>query len=167
MDYTLSGDLILDSLRTGIPSLTKIKADMLKEACIWCLTHCQHENGVKITCVVCNNDECYSIKWKSDVDTDGIGNACDSCIAIANADQHDSNGDGFGNRCDADFNNDGIVNALDLVGKFISPETVNGQQCEPDHFGRVKFLNQFFQSVIGQGLDLLIMYLRNHIFVFP
>ena len=72
MDYINSGDLILDSLDIGIPSLTKIKAAMLKEACIWCLTQCEHENGVKITCVICDNNACYSIKWNRDVDIDGI-----------------------------------------------------------------------------------------------
>ena len=47
MDYISSGDLILDSLGTGIPALTKVKAAMLKEACIWCLIKCEHKNGVK------------------------------------------------------------------------------------------------------------------------
>ena len=72
MDYINSGDLILDSLGTGIPSLTNVKAAMLKEACIWCLKQCEHENGVKITCTICDDDICYSIKWNSDVDIEGI-----------------------------------------------------------------------------------------------
>ncbi len=72
MGYINSGDLILDALGTGIPSLTKAKAAMLKEACIWCLTKCEHENGVKITCAVCDDNACYSIKWSSDVDINGI-----------------------------------------------------------------------------------------------
>lgn len=72
MDYINSGDLILDSLGTGVPALTRIKAAMLKEACIWCLKQCEHENGVQITCTICDDDVCYSIKWTSDVDVDDI-----------------------------------------------------------------------------------------------
>ena len=44
------GDLVLENLGVGIPTLTKNKASMLKEACIWCLAKCSHLNGVKITC---------------------------------------------------------------------------------------------------------------------
>ncbi len=49
-----------------------------------------------------------------DADGDGVSNAADNCIQRANADQRDSNGDGFGNVCDADLNDDGIVNVVDL-----------------------------------------------------
>ena len=38
----------------------------------------------------------------SDVDVDGIGDACDNCPAVSNADQLDSDGDGVGDLCDAD-----------------------------------------------------------------
>jgi len=72
MDKMQSGDLLLESLSTGVPTLTKIKADMLKEACIWCLTNCDHDNGVPIECIICDNNNCLSIKWNDDVDLDGI-----------------------------------------------------------------------------------------------
>jgi hypothetical protein len=36
-----------------------------------------------------------------DADGDGIGNACDNCAAVANADQADGDGDGVGNACDS------------------------------------------------------------------
>ncbi|MFK8015132.1 MAG: DUF4832 domain-containing protein [Gammaproteobacteria bacterium] len=49
-----------------------------------------------------------------DSDGDGINDADDNCVSLANADQRDTDFDGFGNRCDADFNNDQIVNAADL-----------------------------------------------------
>lgn len=49
-----------------------------------------------------------------DFDTDGYRNFLDNCIFEQNADQRDTNADGFGNICDADLNNDGIVNAVDL-----------------------------------------------------
>jgi hypothetical protein len=50
----------------------------------------------------------------SDSDGDGVGDDVDNCIAVANPDQRDSNGDGFGNRCDADLNGDCVVNPIDL-----------------------------------------------------
>ena len=48
---------------------------------------------------------------------DGVGDACDNCQLLANADQRDTNADGFGNACDADFNGDGQVNLSDF-GEF-------------------------------------------------
>lgn len=50
----------------------------------------------------------------SDTDTDGIGDGVDNCSQVANPNQRDTDGDGFGNYCDGDFNNDLIVNGLDL-----------------------------------------------------
>jgi hypothetical protein len=50
-----------------------------------------------------------------DTDGDGVSDASDNCILVANADQRDTDGDGYGNACDPDFNNDGVVNAVDLA----------------------------------------------------
>ena len=49
-----------------------------------------------------------------DTDGDGVTDDIDNCTLVANADQRDTDGDGFGNICDADLNNDGIVNPVDL-----------------------------------------------------
>ena len=49
-----------------------------------------------------------------DTDGDGVSDDADNCTLVSNADQRDTNGDGFGNLCDADLNNDGIVNVIDL-----------------------------------------------------
>ncbi|MEL7240206.1 MAG: penicillin acylase family protein, partial [Planctomycetota bacterium] len=49
-----------------------------------------------------------------DTDNDAVGDDLDNCLGRPNTDQRDTDGDGFGNRCDADFNNDGIVNVIDL-----------------------------------------------------
>ncbi|MEO1576277.1 MAG: thrombospondin type 3 repeat-containing protein, partial [Pseudomonadota bacterium] len=49
-----------------------------------------------------------------DTDGDGVLDGDDNCTLIANADQRDTNGDGYGNACDADLNNDGVINVIDL-----------------------------------------------------
>ena len=61
---------------------------------------------------------------QADGENDGTGDACDNCTLVANGPntyppgdpriQYDSNGDGYGNRCDADFNDDNIVDVLDI-----------------------------------------------------
>ncbi|MFK8016793.1 MAG: choice-of-anchor Q domain-containing protein [Gammaproteobacteria bacterium] len=49
-----------------------------------------------------------------DADGDGIADSNDNCTLRPNGDQRDTTGDGFGNVCDADLNNDGAVNIVDL-----------------------------------------------------
>lgn len=65
----------------------------------------------------------------TDSDEDGVEDFEDNCTAVANASQCDSDADGFGNHCDADFDNNGFVNFVDLgllrVGFFgdsVAPE---------------------------------------------
>lgn len=52
---------------------------------------------------------------ETDGDGDGAPDSRDNCLAVANADQRDSDGDGYGDACDADANNDGFVNSIDLA----------------------------------------------------
>ena len=49
-----------------------------------------------------------------DTDRDGIPDHLDNCILVPNPTQCDGDLDGYGNHCDADFNNDLIVNGLDI-----------------------------------------------------
>ena len=49
-----------------------------------------------------------------DTDGDGVADDMDNCTEVPNPNQTDSNADGFGNACDADLNNDGIINFVDL-----------------------------------------------------
>ena len=49
---------------------------------------------------------------QADVDSDGVGDACDNCPSVSNADQVDTDGDGQGDACDTDDDNDGIVKPL-------------------------------------------------------
>ena len=48
-----------------------------------------------------------------DQDEDGIADGFDNCVAVANADQLDNEGDGVGDVCDNDDDNDGIADADD------------------------------------------------------
>ena len=49
-----------------------------------------------------------------DEDNDLIPDINDNCRLVANTNQRDTNGDGFGNVCDADLNDDGVINVVDL-----------------------------------------------------
>lgn len=49
-----------------------------------------------------------------DSDADQVFDYQDNCTLVENADQRDTDGDGYGNACDADLNNDGTVNFVDL-----------------------------------------------------
>ncbi|MFK7887143.1 MAG: PA domain-containing protein [Gammaproteobacteria bacterium] len=49
-----------------------------------------------------------------DIDNDFVPDINDNCTVVANGSQRDTDHDGFGNICDADLNNDGIVNVVDL-----------------------------------------------------
>jgi hypothetical protein len=58
-----------------------------------------------------------STTWSApvvDTDGDGVADNMDNCTLVPNPGQRDSDGDNYGNLCDADFNNDGFVNAVDL-----------------------------------------------------
>ncbi len=48
----------------------------------------------------------------ADSDRDGVPDAQDNCVSIANTDQTDANGNGIGDACD-DFDHDGIINSQD------------------------------------------------------
>ncbi len=49
-----------------------------------------------------------------DADGDGISDLRDNCVYYSNPTQTDADEDGAGNRCDADLDNDGRLNAVDI-----------------------------------------------------
>ena len=85
------------------------------------------------------NPECQDIVF-SDSDLDGLLDVSDNCTEVANADQTDSDADLYGNACDADFNNDLVVNGLD-VGTFV------------EQFGTVGPDADFNNDLVVNGLD--------------
>ena len=56
-----------------------------------------------------------SPREEPDADSDGVTDAEDNCLVVANSSQLDTNQDGYGNACDADFNDDGVVGGPDWI----------------------------------------------------
>ena len=59
-------------------------------------------------------DAVLTLDGYADSDGDGVVDDADNCLLQPNPLQRDSDGDGFGNRCDADFDDNCVVNAIDL-----------------------------------------------------
>ncbi len=60
-------------------------------------------------------DSFGDLREEPDLDSDGVTDAEDNCLVVANQTQLDSDMDGYGNACDADYNNDGGVGSLDFM----------------------------------------------------
>ena len=68
-----------------------------------------------------------------DTDSDSVGDYIDNCILVPNPTQCDGDRDGYGNHCDADFNNDLIVNGLDIglfKAGFGTTDVVTDLNCD-------------------------------------
>ena len=82
-----------------------------------------------------------------DSDGDGAVDEVDNCTFVPNGQQTDTDADGYGNACDADFNNDLMVNGLD-VGPFISQFGTAGPDADFNGDGLVNGLD------IGPFVDM-------------
>ena len=78
------------------------------------------------------------IKADDDSDADGIVDAEDNCVFVANDGQRDTNEDGYGNHCDADLDNDDLVNVTDLA-LFKAAFNTDDPNADFDGSGRVNF----------------------------
>ena len=79
------------------------------------LTFCAAAAAQERSIETCSEGEPTTAFGLPDADADGVPDATDNCLDVANATQRDSNADGFGNACDADLNDDNVVNIIDLA----------------------------------------------------
>ncbi len=85
-----------------------------------------------------------------DTDNDGVIDTQDNCTNEINPAQIDADSDGFGNVCDPDFNNDGIVDFLDLEllkGLFFGSHPVADMNFD----GTVDFLDLAIMKALFFG----------------
>ena len=83
----------------------------------------------------------------ADTDMDGVADAFDNCIEVANADQADPDHDGCGTACTfgasiaCDITGDGKVGAPDFsalvseIGNSAGPSGITNAQCDPTSCG--------------------------------
>ncbi len=77
----------------------------------------------------------------ADADADGVANGVDNCVAVANPDQADLDGDGQGDACDADDDGDGIDDGADNCALAANPDQADldgdgiGDACDADDDG--------------------------------
>lgn len=78
-------------------------------------------------------------------DTDGVPDNQDNCIFVNNADQIDTDGDGIGNACDPDFDQNCVVNFLD-ISAFTQAFLSNDALYDLNNDGSVNFLDYIVLS---------------------
>ncbi len=83
------------------------------EACLDMDNHVAQHDGVCMECVGGKVPNTITGMCDTDADSDGVGDASDNCLDLANASQTDTDKDGIGNDCDHDDDNDGVADAND------------------------------------------------------
>ncbi|NND65057.1 MAG: hypothetical protein HKM24_03735, partial [Gammaproteobacteria bacterium] len=91
----------------------------------------------------------------SDHDNDGVLDTLDNCSTVGNPSQRDTDGDGYGNRCDPDFNNDGMVNFIDMFEMkgvfFMDDEEIDLNGDNTVNFLDLQILQGFMFGAPGPG----------------
>ena len=71
-----------------------------------------------------------------DGDSDGVPDAWDNCVSLANSAQTDTDGDGAGDVCDQDDDGDGILDIYETnTGTYVSPTDTGTNPLDPDTDG--------------------------------
>ncbi len=80
--------------------------------------------------IVDHRPECFGIEIVTDIDGDGILDEDDNCVHVANPEQSDIDSDGVGDACDEDIDGDGVPNEADNCVR-----TPNNDQRDSDGDG--------------------------------
>lgn len=103
-----------------------------------------------------------AVGQQPDLDQDGIPDKRDNCLTVPNPGQEDYDHDKCGNHCDADYNQDGLVDAADFAifedcFDFLRPPKLICDHAPEELDGVVSILDfsifryQWFAGVPGPG----------------
>lgn len=95
--------------------------------------------------VIYSSESGFFLTAVVDADSDGIEDAVDNCTLVANSAQVDTDSDGYGNACDADFNNDCVINFVDIAA-FSNEFLGSNALFDLNNDGVVNFLDFIFIS---------------------